>query len=424
VPNDWNDVRGELDVSANFADLVNSPWYGDAVYAKFSREEYERRHAAARALMDVEGVDALLLTGGQNIYSMGSGVVWGSGLVDDRAMCQYMVLPREGDATLVYPHPGCHIEAARQMVGIGDVRDGRHGHYAQVVADRLRELGLERGTVGVTIVDRTGNEFLGQHAYEVLREELPELSIRFLPDALHQLTLRKSAEELSAMAKAGQLALAGLEAVLNRAAPEVAEYQLAAAATHAILDGGGKPHLIMIGSTSMAAPSIVFPNPLPSGRRLMRGDVILGEISATYMGYSAKIGHPISIGPPSARYAGFYADVVLPGFEQIRAELRDGVGLEQVQAAGGHFRAAGAQSRPILMHGLDLITSDPFVMTDRIRAAEFERTLQTGMTVNIEITPIDATGVLGIFLSRSFAITDGDPVELTPYPLDEILVAG
>ena len=424
MPNRWADVRESLDSSKHFTDLVDTPWYGDAVYDRFSDDEYARRHRVARELMAAEGLDALLLTGSPNIYSMGAGVTWGCGLIDDRAMCQYLLLPRDGEPTLVYPHPGCHIEAARKQVGIADVRDGHHGRYAEVLAGRIRELGLERGVLGVTLADRTGKEYLGQHAYEVLRAELPELTIRFLPDALHRLTRLKGEEELAAMRRAGELAIAGLEAVVERARPGVAEYQLAAASTNAILDGGGKPFLIMIGSTSMSDPMMVFPNPLPSARRLAAGDVILCEISATYLGYSAKIGHPVSVGPPSARYVDFYDKVVVPGFEAIRHELRDGVSLETVQAAGAHFRTAGAQSRPILMHGIDLLTSDPMVTTDKITAAPYENVLQSGQTVNVEITPIDATGVMGIFLSRTFAITEGPPDELTPYQLDDILVAG
>jgi hypothetical protein len=38
----------------------------------------------------------------------------------------------------------------------------------------------------------------------------------------------------------------------------VREYQLAAAA-HAVLDGGGQVHLLMIGSTSMRDPRLIFP---------------------------------------------------------------------------------------------------------------------------------------------------------------------
>ncbi|MGH9244948.1 MAG: M24 family metallopeptidase [Acidimicrobiales bacterium] len=343
--NVWKDIRYQLDTSSNFTDIVDSPWYDDAVYEKFSAAEYARRHAAARRMMTDEGVDALLLTGSQNIYSMGSGVTWATGLVDDRAMCQYAVLPMDGPPTLVYPHPGCHIEAVRRMVGTDDVRDGQHGHYAHVVADRLRELGLETGRLGVTVSDRTGDEYMGVAAYHELRRQLPDLDIVFLPNLLHRLTQVKSAEELAAMRRAGQLVIDAVEAIVRTARPGMKEHQLAAAASHAIIDGGGQVFLLMIGSTSMDDPRIVFPNPIPSGRVLREGDIILSEISACHLGYSAKIGQPISIGPPTNRYDRFYKTIAVGGFDEIRSVVRAGAHLEDVQKAATYFRRHGAQSR-------------------------------------------------------------------------------
>jgi Xaa-Pro aminopeptidase len=158
---------------------------------------------------------------------------------------------------------------------------------------------------------------------------------------------------------------------------------------------------------------------------LKEGDIILAELAMSYMGYSAKIGHPVSIGQPTERYRTFFRDVVIAGFREIAARLKPGTQLEDVSRLGARvFRERGAQSRPIVMHGIDLITSIPFIHTDRVRAEPYERTMQPGMTYNIEITPLDSEGVFGIFYSRSFAITENGARELTPYPCDEILIAG
>lgn len=125
--NDWNKVRYTLDSSENFEGLHGSPWYADTVYEKFSDAEFARRHESARALMACDKLDALLLCGSPNSYSHGGGVTWVAGMIDDRGLAQYVVLPRAGEPTLVYPHPGCHIEAIRRQVSIRDVRDGHHG---------------------------------------------------------------------------------------------------------------------------------------------------------------------------------------------------------------------------------------------------------------------------------------------------------
>ena len=423
--NDWNKVRHELDKSDNFGAICNSPWYTDAVYEKFSDEEFARRHAAARRLMVRDGLDALVLTGGPDIYSHGSGVTWGSGLIDDRGMCQYMILPLKAEPTLIYPHYGCHIEAARKQVSIRDVRSGQHGKYGKAVAERLIELGLQKGRIGITAADRTGPEFMGVNAYLEMQKQLPQATFVFCPEMLHELTYLKTPEEIRAMLKAGQIAIKALQAVAATARPGVREYQLAAAVAHAVMNEGGRYHLLMIGSTSMHDPRLIFPNPNPSHRVLREGDIILSELAMSYMGYSAKIGHPVSIGRPTEKYQAFFKNVVVDGFKEIAALLKPGTTLEDVRKVGAQaFRKRGAQSRPTIMHGLDLITSVPFVRADRVRAEPYETTMQPGMTYNIEITPVDKEGVYGIFYSRSFAITDSGHQELTPFPNDEILVAG
>lgn len=425
MANDWNAVRYELDKSSNFAEICNSPWYADAVYNKFSDKEFARRHASARKLMARDGLDALILTGNCNIYSHGSGVTWGSGLFDMRGMCQYMILPREGEPTLIYPHPGCHIEAVRKMVSVRDVRGGQHGHYGRALAERLTELGLQAGRIGIAAADRTGPEYMGVNAYQELRQYLPQATFVFLPLLLHELAHRKSAEEIRAMAKAGELAMKALQAIAAAARPGVRDYQLEAAAAHAVLDGGGRVHLMMIASTSMRDPCIIFPNPNPSGRVLRKGDIILSELAMSYMGYSAKIGHPITVGPPTKTYDTFFKKVLVPGFKTIQRQLKPGNTLEAVRkAAAGAFRQRGAQSRPICMHGLDLITSLPFISVDEVKGEPYDMIMQPGMTYSIEITPVNPDGTFGIFFSRSYAITKTGVLELTPFPIDEIIVAG
>jgi len=208
------------------------------------------------------------------------------------------------------------------------------------------------------------------------------------------------------------------------ARPGVREYQLEAAATHAIMNEGGRVHFMIIGSTSMRDPKMIFPNPRPSHRVLQKGDIILTEMVAAYKGYTAKVGHPVTIGPPTPEVDAFFKKIVVPGFKAIRAELKPGKTLEDVRRAGAHFRQQGAQSRPIITHGLDLITAPPYVSVDEVRGQPFEMNIVPGMTFSIEITPVNAEGTFGIFFARSFAMTENGQRELAPFPVDEIAVAG
>lgn len=420
MPRNFNDVRYAIDDRKNFADVVNSPWYSDAEYPRFSEAEYHRRYAAARELMTREGVEALILTGSPNNYSLGGAVTWASGLIDDRGMCQYMVLPLEGEPTLFYAHGGCHAEAVRRMVVIDDVRSVPDG-YGNAIAERLSELGISTGRVGIVPADRNGPEYMGLLAHRDLTTRLPDVELLFLPGLMHELTYRKGPEELDAMRRAGQLTVAAVDAMAAVAQAGRREHQLAAAATGAILDGGGKVHLAMVASTAMSDPRIMFPNPNPSARELRDGDLILNEISARYLGYSAKIGQPIALGSPPQEMKDLYA-VTVDVVRALEEKLRPGVELKDLQLEAQAFRAADLQCRPMVLHGIDMLTAGPKVFVDHIAATDFDRVLSEGMVMNIESTPVSADGTHGMFVSRSYAITSGAPECLTPYPLDDFVV--
>src|SRR5207248_832049 len=125
-----------------------------------------------------------------------------------------------------------------------------------------------------------------------------------------------------------------MEAMVARAKPGVTEYELRAAAGAAILEGGGDIDFLIIGSTPMANPALVFGNPRPSGRVLVRGDIINMELAAGYRGYTAQIGSPICLGPPTDRVRKFWDEIALPGFKPMADEIAPGRPLENIRTAG------------------------------------------------------------------------------------------
>jgi Xaa-Pro dipeptidase len=421
MPSDWNDVRHHLDVSANLKDISGSPWYSDATYEGFSAAEYDRRHARAREVMVRDGLDALLLTGSPNNYSLGGLVTWASGMIDTRAMCQYVVLPLEGEPTLLYPHSGTHLEATRRMVAIEDVRGSGEANYGQALVAILQEKGVATGRLGVSAADRNGPEYLGMQVYRDLVAGLPELELVLLPDLLHELTYLHSDEELDAMTRAGGLAVAALEAVVAAAVPGAREFQLSAASTAAMLDGGGDVHLSMVTSTSMTDPKAVYPSPRSSSRVLQAGDIVINELSARFLGWSAKLGHPITIGPPTSAVTEHHERSVIV-FREFEDVIGPGVDLLDVQEAAGAFRRNGLQCRAMVLHGIDMVTAGPKVFVDRVTTKSYDRVLIPRMVVNIELTPINLEGTLGTFLSRTYAIEDDGIRCLTPYPVDDLIV--
>src|SRR3970282_2151318 len=123
------------------------------------------------------------------------------------------------------------------------------------------------------------------------------------------------------------------------------------------------------------------------------GDIVIMELAAGYRGYSAQIGSPICVGEPPKEVRRFFDDIVLPGFERMVAVARAGHHLNELMEAGRLYREKGAQSRPIHVHGIDFVSSEPHIFTDHIQAEEYEQVLQPGMSLVIQANAVTATGV-------------------------------
>src|SRR5207244_10127942 len=109
------------------------------------------------------------------------------------------------------------------------------GKYAEVMVQRIKELKLERGRIGLIEVDPRHNDYLPVNQYNVLRQSLPDAELVFTHGFMHELVVVHSEEELRCVRKAGLLCERAMGAVIARAKPGVPEYELRAAAGAAIL---------------------------------------------------------------------------------------------------------------------------------------------------------------------------------------------
>src|SRR5438876_10762151 len=141
-PQPWEVVRSKLDQALPFANMRETPYYRDAVYEQFSKTEYDRRYAALRAKMREHKLDAVIVPGGPSHWSFGGGMLWLTGHWEWHGVACYVVVPLEGEPTLVYGMGGTHIEAVRQATAgvISDVRHSRGGRFGEVMVERIREL--------------------------------------------------------------------------------------------------------------------------------------------------------------------------------------------------------------------------------------------------------------------------------------------
>lgn len=424
-PQPWEAVRTRLDQSLAFANMRGTPYYRDAVYEQFSAAEYARRYAALRTKMRADKLDCVIAAGGPSHWSFGAGMLWLTGHWEWHALCCYVLVPLDGEPTMIYSMGGTHAEAVRRQVEVAvrDVRHSRGGQYAQVMVERLRELKLERGRIGLMEIDPRHEDYMPVNQYNVLHDSLPDAELVFTKGFLHDLVVIHSAEELDCVRKAGLLCERAMQALIARARPGVKEYELRAAAGAAILEGGGDIDFLIIGSTPMADPAMIFGNPRPSARVLQQGDIINMELAAGYRGYTAQIGSPVCIGAPTDMVRRFWEDITLPGYRRIVAEIAPGKPAENMRQASRFFRDQGYQSRPIQCHGIDLVTDHPHVSAEHVSGGEADRVLKPGMVIMAEPNPVTPDGLFGIFLGHTFIVTDQGHEVVDQFPL-EIAVAG
>jgi Xaa-Pro aminopeptidase len=420
---EFADIRRHLDDGRYFGRLAGTPYYHDAVYEQFSAEEHARRLARTRDKMARLGLDGLIACGGPNHWSYGAGVFWLTNHREWHALSVYLYVPREGEPTFVYGMGGTHIEATRRAVAVRDVRPASAGQFGEVLAAAAREHGHAGGRIGIAVIDPRYGDYLPYNQYQRLVAELPDAQVDLVGDFFHELLVIKSREEQGRVRRAGELCVRALAAVRDAARPGVAEYELKAAAASAILAGGGELDFLIIGATPMAEPCMVFGNPRPSQRRLESGDLILNELAAGYEGYTAQIGIPICVGRPSDRVRRMWDEVVRPGFDLLAAELRPGNTFEAMQRRTAFFREHGYQSRPIVMHGIDLTSHAPDVRVDGVHADPEDRAMRPGMELMLEPNPITSDGMLGLFYGHTYLITETGRERVTGGLPEDLLVA-
>jgi Xaa-Pro aminopeptidase len=423
-PQPWEQVRTRLDQQLPFNNMRDTPYYRDAIYEQFSKQEYARRYQALRDKMREHKLDCMVVPGGPSHWSFGGGMLWLTGHWEWHALCCYVLVPLDGEPTMIYSMGGTHAEAVRRQVEVAvkDVRHSRSGRYADIMVERIRELKLEHGRIGLMEIDPRHSDYLPVNQYNVLRENLPDAELVFTKGFLHELLSIHSAEELDCVRKAGVLCQNAMEAMVARARPGVKEYELRAAAGAAILEGGGDIDFLIIGSTPMSNPAMVFGNPRPSSRVLAKGDIVNMELAAGYRGYTAQIGSPICVGEPTEMVRKFWSEITLPGYRKIIAEMKPGRPMEDMRTASRFFRDQGVQSRPTQCHGIDLVTDKPHIIAEHVSAEPFETVLKPGMVIMAEPNPITADGLFGIFLGHTFIITKDGHECVDKFPL-EIAVA-
>jgi Xaa-Pro dipeptidase len=323
-----------------------------SLYPRFSEAEFARRHAAARALMDAEEVEALIVFGNSGLARHNHAEIhYLSGFLGNRN--NYLVLTRAGEP-LLFVQSHNHIPNAREASSVRVERGGQSS--AVTVAHHLIKAGVKNCAVG----------YVGEvpvQSYLAWQRELAGCQFKDLTEAFQRLRLVKSAEEIEWLRTGATLTDAALHSLIDNARPGMREYQLGALIEQSGLAAGGLPHLYYLSSGPQEGAGVCVPRQNLSNRVLERGDVINTEISISYWGYSGQAHRPIFLqAPPSGLYRSLW-ETALEAYERCLKCLKPGATSEDVLDAAEVIAERGYTINDGFLHGFGIGLLPPSIGT-------------------------------------------------------------
>ena len=387
-------------------------------FPRFSASEYENRRRNLAADMAEAGLDALLIWGA----SIGNGEPNGamnmasayylSNYAD--LLFEYVLFPLDGAPTL-FVGPWSERSAVAQWSVIEDIRVLPPAGIAPVI-ERLRDLGLDNGTIGIVGGVR-GQMNLPLEHLEALQAAFPSMDLPRSHDIVDQRRAIKSEEELAWLREGCRLTDECFRAIARQARPGMRDFELRAIIIGAILDGGGMTHIAFCAATPMRDPHLPFPLMHKSDRALAKGDVILTEISAGFYGYSGQQQRPFAVGqPPTPEYRAV-CDFAVELFHQVCETLRPGCTSGDIWAIYDRMQANGYTNFGPLLHGWGMGMDVPVIGTHGARR-QLDFVFEKDMTVIVQPNPVVEGTDRGVFLGNMVVVTEDGAQSMSEFPLE------
>jgi Xaa-Pro dipeptidase len=368
------------------------------LYPRFSACEFTRRHAAARALMAAEGIDALVVYGDSGVSRHNhADIHYLSGFLGNRN--NYVVMTAK-EEPVIFVQSFNHVPNAREASAIRTEWGGASS--AATIAKYLLDASLGKATLG----------YVGDvpvQSYLAWQRALTGWQYKDVTRAFRRLRLVKSAEEIDWLKKGAAITDAALQSLIDTVKPGMREYELGAIVETNALNAGGLPHLCYLSSGSQSGAGACVPRQNLSNRVIERGDVVNTEISVSYWGYSGQMHRPIFIGEePGDLYRKLW-DTTLAAYGRCVKALRAGATSEDILDAGDVIAERGFTINDGFLHGFGIGLLPPSIGTRESVARRGELgpkfTFEENMCVVVQPNVVTHDESAGLQLGNLFRIT-------------------
>jgi Xaa-Pro aminopeptidase len=397
-------------------------------FPMFSDAEMARRHASVRTEMQKRELDALVVYGS---IAMGNsqGQVNVQYLARYAAVIEtYLVFPAEGEPTLLFYVP-FHVPNARALAYVSDIRPGP---ALPNVVSRLKELGAERGRIGLVGPGATSgsNITLYSEQRQFIDESLPDARFENANVWFDDLRLIKSAEELALLERAGAITDLAHEEMFQLTRPGVTHTELRRAVEALAARHGATFPFAHIGSFSQREPAGYYPDFYPTGARVSAGELVMTEFALGYGNYWSKLWGSFFVGEPTAEYRRLF-EVAARVHDNLCAGLRPGMKGRDVDAFLQPIIDAGfEQPANVLVGGWSAMNHAPAMgaLPSSLSAplarhfADYE--LKPGHTLTLQAWINIPKTSKGLWVGSTGAITADGFRSYNRYPISALRVAG
>jgi Xaa-Pro aminopeptidase len=402
---------------------------GEQLYPQFSLAERDRRWAAVRTLMREQKLDVIVVpnnTGHSTDFQANARYLSHVGGGSDADIA--VVFPLEGDITAVANQAKYHWFEAVQC-WTRDVREASR-NYAKPTVERLKELGVEHGRIGITGLGPGTRTPIGTILYgfwKAIREAFPNAELIDATSVLDQVRYIKSEEEVAVLTKSQEIIEKAIAAKIAFAHPGVQDWEVWAEVMATLVKNGSE---LPFHNHWISGPNARHPMTLPSRRRLQRGDIIINEIEASWIGYRAQGVQPVFVAVADPVYAEMMK-VHRVVYSRLLERIKPGITLGEIRELTDKFCAeeapksghAAGVTASLNMHGRGAGDDGPLITRSQHRPEQLATKIEENMVFIFKPSLRSADGKYECVWGDTMVVTPNGGRRLGKRPHD-IAVSG
>ena len=392
-------------------------------YPLFSIEERDARWARVRQMMAREGLDVIVApnnTGHSLDFQADARYLSHCGGGGDTDIA--CVFPGAGEVTVIAKDAEERWLTTQDWVT--DIRDTNRQYFSAVV-ERLKELDVERGTIGISGMESGTRAPSGTILYQdmkLLHAEFPNATFVDCTSALQDVRAVKSQEEIGFLTKSTELIELGIEAKVAAAKPGALDYEVWAEAIYAMIKNGSE---LPVHYNWVSGPDSSRTLTRPSHRVLELGDRIEDELEASWQGYRSQAVQPVWVGQAEPLYHDLIK-IQRDVFNGIVEAMKPGVTVgELLDVAQEAVRTASPASGPLagcgtslMMHGRGQGDDRPLVTNPTASSRYLDLQMQEGNVVILKPRVRTADRKHGVNWGDTVAIGPNGAARLGKRPHD------